>query len=55
MKQLLNTLYVMTQGAYVCLDHETVKVEVEGKVQMQVPLHHIGTVVTMGNVMISPF
>lgn len=28
MKQLLNTLYVMTQGAYVNLDHETLKVEV---------------------------
>lgn len=55
MKQFLNTLYVMTQGAYICLDHETVKIEVEGKVQMQVPLHHIGAVVTMGNVMISPF
>lgn len=55
MRQLLNTLYVMTQGAYVCLDHETVKIEVEGKTQMQVPLHHIGAVVTMGNVMISPF
>jgi CRISPR-associated protein Cas1 len=55
MKQLMNTLYVMTQGAYLCLDHETVKIEVEGKMQMQVPLHHIGAVVTMGNVMISPF
>jgi len=55
MKQLLNTLYVMTQGAYLSLDHETVKVEVSGKVQMQVPLHHLGSVVTMGNVMISPF
>jgi CRISPR-associated protein Cas1 len=55
MKQLLNTLYVMTQGAYLSLDHETVKVEVNGKVQMQVPLHHLGSVVTMGNVMISPF
>lgn len=55
MKQFLNTLYVMTQGAYVCLDHETVKVEVEGKVQMQVPLHHLGALVTFGNVMMSPF
>jgi CRISPR-associated protein Cas1 len=55
MKQLLNTLYVMTQGAYVCLDHETVKVEVGGSVQMQVPLHHLGAIVTMGNVMLSPF
>lgn len=55
MKQLLNTLYVMTQGAYVCLDHETVKVEVDGKVQMQVPLHHLGAIVTVGDVMLSPF
>ncbi len=55
MKQFLNTLYVMTQGAYVCLDHETVKIEIDGKVQLQVPLHHLGGIVTMGNVMLSPF
>ncbi len=55
MKQLLNTLYVMTQGAYLNLDHETLKVEVEGKEQLQVPLHHLGSIVAMGNVMISPF
>ena len=55
MKQILNTLYVMTQGAYVSLDHETVKVEVESRVQMQVPLHHLGAIVTFGNVMMSPF
>jgi CRISP-associated protein Cas1 len=55
MKQLLNTLYVMTQGAYVCLDHETVRVEVGGCLQMQVPLHHLGAIVTFGNVMLSPF
>ncbi len=55
MKQLLNTLYVMTQGAYVNLDHETLKVEVEKQVQLQVPLHHLGGIVVMGNVMISPF
>ncbi|GAB4487801.1 MAG: type I-C CRISPR-associated endonuclease Cas1c [Thermodesulfovibrionales bacterium] len=55
MKQFLNTLYIMTQGAYLSLDHETVKVEIEGKVQTQVPLHHLGSIVTMGNVMVSPF
>ncbi|MBI5588767.1 MAG: type I-C CRISPR-associated endonuclease Cas1 [Deltaproteobacteria bacterium] len=55
MKQLLNTLYVMTQGAYLTLDHETVKVEVEGKTQLQVPLHHLGAIFTVGNVMMSPF
>jgi CRISPR-associated protein Cas1 len=55
MKQLLNTLYVMTQGTYLSLDHETVRVEVGGELKMQMPLHHLGSVVTMGNVMISPF
>lgn len=55
MKQLLNTLYVMTQGAYITLDHETLKVEVDKQVQLQVPLHHLGGIVAMGNVMISPF
>jgi CRISPR-associated protein Cas1 len=55
MKQLLNTLYVMTQGAYLTLDHDTLKVEAEGKEQLQVPLHHLSSLVLMGNVMISPF
>jgi CRISPR-associated protein Cas1 len=55
MKQLLNTLYVMTQGAYINLDHETLKVEVEKQVQLQVPLHHLSGIFVMGNVMISPF
>ena len=55
MKQLLNTLYVMTQGAYLSLDHETVRVEVGGELKLQVPLHHLGAIVTIGNVMISPF
>jgi CRISPR-associated protein Cas1 len=55
MKQLLNTLYVMTQGTYLSLDHETVRVEVNGELKLQVPLHHLGAIVIMGNVMISPF
>lgn len=55
MKQLLNTLYVMTQGAYLSLDHETLRVEVEGQLKMQAPLHHLGSIVVMGNIMMSPF
>lgn len=31
------------------------KVEVEGKVQLQVPLHHLGAIFTVGNVMMSPY
>jgi CRISP-associated protein Cas1 len=55
MKQILNTLYVQTQGAYLRLDHETLKIEVEKEQKFQVPLHHLGSIVTFGNVLISPF
>lgn len=54
MEQVLNTLYVMTQGAYVRIDHETVRVEVEGNTQVQVPIHHLGGIMCFGNVLISP-
>jgi CRISPR-associated protein Cas1 len=52
---LENTLYVMTQGAYVRLNHETVMVEVDKRPALQVPLHHVGQLVVFGNVLISPF
>ena len=55
MQQLLNTLFVTTQGAYVRVDHDTLKVEVDGEVRLQVPVHHLGGVVLFGNVMVSPF
>jgi len=55
MHQLLNTLFVTTQGAYLRLDHDTVKVEVEGEMKLQVPLHHLGGFVLFGNVLVSPF
>jgi CRISPR-associated protein Cas1 len=37
------------------LDHETIKVEVEGRTQFQVPLLHLGAIFAVRNVMISPF
>lgn len=54
MRTLLNTLYVQTQGAYLRLDHETLKVEVEGQTRLQVPLHHLGAIVIFGDILISP-
>lgn len=54
LRELLNTLYVLAQGAYVHVDHETLKIELEGKTQLQVPIHHLGAVVCFGNVMVSP-
>jgi CRISP-associated protein Cas1 len=54
MKQILNTLYVQTQGTYLQLDHETLKVKLEDDTK-QLPLHHLGSIVAFGNVLFSPF
>jgi CRISP-associated protein Cas1 len=55
MEQILNTLYVQTQGTYIHLDHETLKLQVEKETKLQVPLHHLGGIMAFGNVMMSPF
>jgi CRISPR-associated protein Cas1 len=52
-RELLNTLFVMTQGAYVHQDGDTVRVEADDKTILQTPLHHLGGIVTFGNVMVS--
>lgn len=54
MHQLLNTLYITTEGAYLRLDHDTLKIEVEKETKLQVPLHHIGAIVCFGDVLMSP-
>lgn len=53
--EVLNTLYVQSQGAYLHLDHETIVVEIEGNRLLQVPLHQLQSVVVFGNVLLSPF
>ena len=53
-KELLNTLFVTTQGAYVHLDNETFRVEVEDETKLRVPVHHLGSVVCFGRVNVSP-
>jgi len=55
MRQVLNTLYVMTQGAYLHLERETLKLDVEKQTKLRVPMHHIGSIVLFGNVLVSPF
>lgn len=54
MRQILNTLYVMTPNAYLHLDNDTLRIDVDHQKKMQVPLHHLGSVVTFGDVMVSP-
>ncbi|WP_301101830.1 type I-C CRISPR-associated endonuclease Cas1c [Propionivibrio sp.] len=54
MQTLLNTLYVTTPLSYLHLDNDTVRVEVERETRLRVPLHHLGSVVVFGNVLVSP-
>ena len=55
MKKLLNTLYVMTQGAYLAKEGETVVVKIDQEVRLRLPVHTIGGIVCFGNVSCSPF
>jgi CRISPR-associated protein Cas1 len=54
MKQLLNTLYVTTQGAYLTKGGETVLVRVEDETRLCVPIHTLASVVCFGRVSCSP-
>lgn len=54
MKSVANTLFVMTQGAYLSRDHESLKVKVEKTTRLRIPLHHLEGIVCFGRVSISP-
>jgi len=54
MRQLLNTLYVTRPRAYLHLDHDTVRVEVERSLVLQAPLLQLGSIVCFGDIMLSP-
>lgn len=48
--EILNTLYVTTPDSYLRLENDTICVNVEEETKLRVPLHHIGSVVCMGNI-----
>jgi CRISPR-associated protein Cas1 len=48
------TLYVMTEGAYLHRDGQTILVEIEKKVALRVPFHMIDSIACFGRVMVSP-
>lgn len=52
--QLLNTLYVTTPDAWLHLDNDTLRIEIERETRLRVPLHHLSAVVCFGHVMLSP-
>lgn len=47
--QLLNTLYVTLPDAWLRLDNDTLRVEVERETRLRVPLHHLTAVVCFGH------
>ena len=54
MHTIQSTLYVMTQNAYLHLENDMVQVDVGREKKLQVPLHHLGSVVCLGNIMFFP-
>ena len=50
---LLNTLFVGTEDAYLHLENDQVKVLLEDRKLLQVPLHHLGSIVLFGRVNVS--
>lgn len=54
MTVLLNTLYITTPDAYLRLEGETVCVMVDKEKRSQIPLHHLGSMVLMGDIIVSP-
>lgn len=55
MHELQNVLYVMTQGAVLGLEHDALRVEVEGELRLRAPLLRLSGIVVFGRVMVSPF
>ncbi len=47
-RELLNTLFIGTEGAHARLDNDQVRVELEGEKLAAVPLHHLGGIVLFG-------
>jgi CRISP-associated protein Cas1 len=54
-RELLNTLYVQTQGAVLHIDHDTVKIEVEREMKLRLPLVRLSGIVVFGRVTVTPF
>lgn len=54
MTNVYNTLYVTVPEAYVAREGETLKVKVDRAVRLQVPMHHLVSVVCFGPVAMSP-
>ncbi|HMP40543.1 MAG TPA: type I-C CRISPR-associated endonuclease Cas1c [Roseiflexaceae bacterium] len=55
MRELLNVLYVQTQGSVLHLDHDAVTITVERELKLRLPLMRLSGIVMFGRVTITPF
>lgn len=56
MEQLLNTLFIQTEGLVLSLDQETVVIKKDKALVQRIPLHHLGGIAIFGRVILtSPF
>lgn len=55
MHELLNVLYVLTQGAVLHLDHDAVRIKITGEPIRRVPLLRLSGIVVFGRVTLTPF
>jgi CRISPR-associated protein Cas1 len=55
MRELLNTLYVQTQGTVLHLDQDTVKIKLERETKLRLPLLRLSGIVVFGQVTVTPF
>lgn len=55
MRELLNVLYVLTQGAVLHVEHDTVRVEVDHETRFRAPLLRLSGIVVLGRVTLTPF
>lgn len=53
MKQLLNTLYILTPDTYLFLENDAIGVKIGGEEKVRVPAHTISSVYCFGNVTVS--
>ena len=54
MKKLLNVLYVTSEGAYLHREGESLKIEKDSKLLLQVPIHTLQGIVCLNRAIVSP-
>lgn len=54
MRELLNVLYVQTQGTLLRLDHDAVRADVDGELKLRAPLGRLSGIVVFGRVSVTP-